>query len=67
MKNNNLLWSKYIFLSVILFFCLQSYFYQTGFAEENTESYYYVDISGNGNFTTIQDALTEEEQVMLLK
>ena len=57
MKNINFPFFKYIFLFLIILFFLQFYLSQFGLAEENFESYYLVDISGNGNFTSIQDAI----------
>ncbi len=57
MKNINFPFFKYIFLFLIILFFLQFYLSKFGLAEENSESYYLVDISGNGNFTSIQDAI----------
>ena len=55
--NNNFLKFKSIFLTIIIIFCLKCYFYQTVIGEEHTTSSIYVDITGKGNFSTIQDAI----------
>ena len=56
MKNNNYYYIKYILLSFIFLFYLYSPQYALGFTDVIQESYF-VDISGNGNFTIIQDAI----------
>ena len=56
MKNNTIQFIKYIFLSFIFLFYFFSPQNAFGFTDDDQELYF-VDISGNGNFTIIQDAI----------